>query len=74
MKEFIKNKVDEIGVGGIVAVGIGLGACVYTAIWLAEPFINGITGIPSFIFLSMLYLLILGVVLMPVIILTGGGR
>lgn len=71
MKEWIKNQVDEIGIGGIVAAVIMLGACAYTAIWLAEPFIGGIAGIPSFIFLSMLYILILSLVLMPVIMVAG---
>lgn len=71
MKEFLKNKVDELGVGGIVLACVMLGTCACTAIWLVEPFLGGVTGVVSFIFLSVLYLLVLSIVLLPVMMLAG---
>ncbi|MDH2999931.1 hypothetical protein A1D23_07490 [Chelonobacter oris] len=71
MKDFFKNKVDELGIAGIVLACVILGACAYTAVWLSEPFFGGVTGVTSFIFLAILYLLVLGIVLLPVVMLAG---
>lgn len=71
MKEQLKQKLDELGIGGIVVAIVMLCACTFTAIWLAKPFLSGVTGILSFIFLGVIYLLILGIVLMPIVMLSG---
>lgn len=66
MKVWLKNQLEELGIQGIIVYIVAFCACTYTAIWLAQPVIGSISGIPSFIIVTMIYLLLLLVILVPV--------
>lgn len=71
MKAFIENKIEEVGIAGIVVYVTMYGALAITAIWLAIPFLKAITGIPSFIFLTFIYLFVFVLVAFPVVAVAG---